>query len=151
MFLLVLDFVKCFNMNGLGCLAIITTSRRVMPWSSLCSVVRHCFALAFIRRYDVILYFNITHTGDSCAPAFDPPPMGGGVVIASCSVMLLVLSSQDCELMVAPVRFAPDCTPVLLFNGLGCTIFHFAIGCHCCEALLIELLCDELSSSSLLQ
>ena len=29
-------------------------SRRVMPWSSLRSVVRHCFALAFIRRYDVL-------------------------------------------------------------------------------------------------
>ena len=30
-------------------------SRRVVSWSSLCSVVRHCFAFAFIRWYDVIL------------------------------------------------------------------------------------------------
>ena len=89
--------------------------------------------------------------GDSCAPVSDLPPAGGGVVVASQSAMLLVLSSRDCELTVMPVRFTPDCTPVLLFNGLGRTIFHFAIGCHRCEAPLIELLCDELSSSSLLQ
>ena len=38
-------------------------SRRVMPWSSLRSVVGHCFALAFIRRYDVVLKFNVTCTG----------------------------------------------------------------------------------------
>ena len=54
--------------------------------------------------------------GDSCASVFDPPPVGGGVVVASWSATLLVLSSQDCELTVAPVRFAPDCTPVLLFD-----------------------------------
>ena len=70
--------------------------------------------------------------GDSCAPASDPPPIGGGFVVASWSAMLLVSSSWDCELMVTPVRFAPDCTPVLLYDGLGRTTFHFAIGCHCC-------------------
>ena len=48
--------------------------------------------------------------GDSCAPVFDPPPMGGGVVVASRSATLLVSSSWDCELTVTPVRFAPDCT-----------------------------------------
>ena len=89
--------------------------------------------------------------GDSTAPAFDPLPAGGGVVIALWSAMLLVLSSWDCELMVTFVRFTPDCTPMLLFDSLGHTTFHFAIGCHRCEALLIELLCDKLSSSSLLQ
>ena len=31
--------------------------------------------------------------GDSCAPAFDPPPVGGGVVVALRSAMLLVSSS----------------------------------------------------------
>ena len=31
--------------------------------------------------------------GDSCAPVFDPPPMGGGVVVASQSAMLPVSSS----------------------------------------------------------
>ena len=31
--------------------------------------------------------------GDSCAPVFDSPPVGGGVVIASRSAMLLVSSS----------------------------------------------------------
>ena len=77
--------------------------------------------------------------------------MGGGVVVASQSVTLLVSSSRNCELMVTPVRFAPDCTPVLLYDGLGHTTFHFAIGCHCCEVLLIELLCNKLSSSPLLQ
>ena len=81
--------------------------------------------------------------GDSCAPAFDPPPTGGGVVVASWSAMLLVLSSWDCELTVAPVRFAPDCTPMLLFDSLGHTTFHFAIGCCHCEAPLIKLLCDN--------
>ena len=65
--------------------------------------------------------------GDSCAPASDLPPTGGGVVVASRSVMLLVLSSQDCELTVAPVRFAPDCTPVLLYDGLNHITFRFAI------------------------
>ena len=50
--------------------------------------------------------------GDSCAPVFDPPPTRGGVVVASQSVTLLVLSSQDCELTVMPVKFAPDCAPV---------------------------------------
>ena len=89
--------------------------------------------------------------GDSCAPVFDPPPVGGGVVVASQSVTLLVSSSQDCELTVVPVRFAPDCTPVLLFNCLGRPTFHFTIGCHRCKVPLIELLCDKLLSSPLLQ
>ena len=89
--------------------------------------------------------------GDSCAPVCDPPPTGGGVVEASRSATLLVSSSWDCELTVMPVRFAPDCTPMLLFNCLGCTTFRFAIGCHHCKAPLIELLCDELLSSPLLQ
>ena len=89
--------------------------------------------------------------GDSYAPVFDPPPMGGGVVVALWSATLLVSSSQDCELTVTPVRFAPDCAPMLLFNGLGHTTFHFAIRCCRCEVLLIELLCDELLSSLLLQ
>ena len=65
--------------------------------------------------------------GDSCAPVCDPPPVGGGVVVVSRSVTLLVSSSQDCELTVAPVRFAPDCAPVLLFDCLGRPTFHFAI------------------------
>ena len=88
---------------------------------------------------------------DSCAPVSDPPPAGGGVVVVSWSAMLLVLSSWDCELMVAPVRFTPDCAPMLLFDCLGHPTFCFAIGCHCCKVLLIELLCDELLSSPLLQ
>ena len=65
--------------------------------------------------------------GDSCAPVCDPPPAGGGVVVALRSATLLVLSSQDCELTVTPVRFAPDCAPVLLFDCLGHPTFHFAI------------------------
>ena len=55
--------------------------------------------------------------GDSCTPVFDPPPAGGGVVAALQSVTLLVSSSRDCELMVMPVRFTPDCNPVLLFDS----------------------------------
>ena len=89
--------------------------------------------------------------GDSCAPVFDPPPAGGGVVVESRSATLLVLSSRDCELMVMPVRFAPDCAPMLLFDCLGHLTFRFTIGCCHCEASLIELLCDELLSSPLLQ
>ena len=89
--------------------------------------------------------------GDSCAPVFDPPPTGGGVVVALQSAMLLVSSSQDCELTVVPVRFTPDCTPMLLFDSLGHTIFCFAIRCRHCEVPLIELLCNELLSSSLPQ
>ena len=89
--------------------------------------------------------------GDSCAPVFDPPPMGGGVVVALRSVTLLVLSSRDCELTVMPVRFAPDCAPVLLFDCLGRPTFCFTIRCHHCEVSLIELLCDKLLSSPLLQ
>ena len=65
--------------------------------------------------------------GDSCAPVFDPPPVGGGVVVASQSAMLLVLSSQDCELMVVPVRFTPDCAPVLLFDCLGHPTFRLPL------------------------
>ena len=45
-------------------------SRRVMPWSSLCSVVRHCFALAFIRWYNIVLYFDVAHTGGLLCPSF---------------------------------------------------------------------------------
>ena len=37
--------------------------------------------------------------------------------------------------MVTPVRFAPDCTPMLLYDGLGHTTFRFAIGCHHCEVV----------------
>ena len=99
------------------------------------------------------LYSSLTLLvlGDSCAPASDPPPVGGGVVIASQSATLLVSSSQDCELTVAPVRFTPDCTPMLWYAGLGHTTFHFTIGYHCCEVPLIVLLCDELLCSPLLQ
>ena len=89
--------------------------------------------------------------GDSCAPAFDPPPAGGGVVVVLWSAMLLVLSSWDCELTVMPVRFAPDCTPMLLYNHLGHTTFCCTIGYHYCEAPLIILHCDKLLSSLLLQ
>ena len=89
--------------------------------------------------------------GDSYAPVFNPPPMGGGFVVVSQSVTLLVSSSWDCELRVTPVRFAPDCAPVLLFDCLGCPTFHFTIRYRCCEAPLIVLHCDELSSSPLLQ
>ena len=89
--------------------------------------------------------------GDSCAPVFDPPPAGGGVVVVSQSAMLLVSNSQDCELTVAPVRFSPDCAPMLLFDCLGHPTFCFAIGCHPYEASLIELLCNKLLSSPLLQ
>ena len=46
--------------------------------------------------------------------------------------------------MVALVRFAPDCTSVLLCDGLGRATFCFAIRYHCCEALLIMLLCNKL-------
>ena len=126
-------------------------SRRVMPWSSLRSVVRHCFTLAFIRQYDIVLKFNVACTGDSCAPVCDPPPVGGGVVVASRSATLLVLSSWDCELTVAPVRFAPDCAPVLLFDCLGHPTFCFAIWYCRCKMPLIKLLCDELFISPLLQ
>ena len=45
-------------------------SRRVMPWSSLCSVIGHCFALAFIRRYDIVLYFDMARTGGLLCPSF---------------------------------------------------------------------------------
>ena len=89
--------------------------------------------------------------GDSCFPVFDPPPTGGGVVVVLWSATLLVSSSWDCELTVAPVRFAPDCTPVLLFDCLGRPTFRFAIRYHCCKAPLIKLLCNELLSSPLLQ
>ena len=65
--------------------------------------------------------------GDSCAPVCDPPPVGGGVVVVLQSAMLLVSSSRDCELTVTPVRFAPNCAPVLLFDCLGRPTFHFAI------------------------
>ena len=65
--------------------------------------------------------------GDSCAPVCDPPPVGSGVVVASQSATLLVSSSRDCELTVAPVRFTPDCAPVLLFDCLGHPTFRFAI------------------------
>ena len=85
--------------------------------------------------------------GDSCAPVSDPPPTGGGVVVASRSATLLVSSSRDCELMVMPVRFGPDCAPVLLFDCLGRQNFCFAIRCCCCKMPLIELLCDKLLSS----
>ena len=37
--------------------------------------------------------------GDSCAPASDPPPVGGGFVMMSWSPMPLVPSSRTCELM----------------------------------------------------
>ena len=99
------------------------------------------------------LYSSLTLLvlGDSCAPVCDPPPMGGGVVVASRSATLLVLSSWDCELTVAPVRFAPDCAPVLLFNCLGRPTFHFAIWYRRCKTPLIELLCDKLFISPLLQ
>ena len=88
---------------------------------------------------------------DSCALVSDPPPVGGGFVMASQSAMPLVSSSRDCELMVMIVRFAPDCTPMLLCDGLGHITFRFAIRYHHCEVPLIILLCDKLSSSLLLQ
>ena len=53
--------------------------------------------------------------GDSCAPASDPPPMGGGFVVALQSATPLVLSSWACELTVALVRFAPDCASCYKF------------------------------------
>ena len=45
-------------------------SRRVMTWSSLGSVVRHCFSFAFIRHYDVELSFDITCAGGLLCPSF---------------------------------------------------------------------------------
>ena len=121
-----------------------------------------CVALNIYKKYWVFLhqikYKYITTKsltslilGDSCAPVCDPPPAGGGVVVASRSAMLLVLSSRDCELMVAPVRFTPDCAPVLLFDCLGHPTFCFAIWYHCCKMPLIKLLCNELLISPLLQ
>ena len=124
-------------------------SRRVMSWSSLHSVVGHCFSLAFIRQYNVILKFNITHTGGLLCPSFWSPSTGGGVVVAPRSATLLVLSSRDCELTVMPVRFTPDCAPVLLFDYIGHPTFHFAIRYYHCEMPLIELLCNELLISPL--
>ena len=63
----------------------------------------------------MMLYSNLTLLvlGDSCAPASNPLPVGGGFVMVSQSMTPLVLSSWVCELMVALVRFAPDCTSML--------------------------------------
>ena len=61
--------------------------------------------------------------GDSYTPASNPPPVGGGFVMASRSTMPLFSSSWSCELMVVLVRFAPDCPSVLLCNSLGHATF----------------------------
>ena len=47
--------------------------------------------------------------------------------MASQSLIPLLSSSQRCELTVMLVRFAPDCTSVLLCDYLGHTTFCFAI------------------------
>ena len=47
--------------------------------------------------------------GDSCAPASNPPPTGGGLFVASQSLMPLLLSLWRCELIVMLVGFTPDC------------------------------------------
>ena len=94
----------------------------------------------------------------------------GNCLMLMCSVMLLCITeflghepswSTCCsivicdatgfKLMVMPVRFTPDCTPMLLFNCLGHPTFRFAIGYHRCKMLLIKLLRNELLSSPLLQ
>ena len=118
------------------------------PWAVLSGT-----ALPLPLSGSTTLYSSLTSLvlGDSRAPASDPPPIGGGFVMASQSATLLVSSSQDCELTVALVRFAPDCTPMLLYDSLGHTTFRFTIGyCHC-EVPLIIFLCNELLSSLLLQ
>ena len=121
-------------------------SRRVMPWSSLRSVVRHCFTLAFIRQYDVILKFNVVRTGGLLCPSlWSTSHRRWGC----CSVT--ICNATSFELTVAPVRFAPDCAPVLLFDCLGHPTFHFTIWYCRCKMSLIKLLCDELLISLLLQ
>ena len=82
--------------------------------------------------------------GDSCAPASDPPPVGGGFVMASQLAMPLVSSSWTCELTVTLVRFAPDCASMLLCDGLGHATFHFAIMILSLCSAIDCLLCDEL-------
>ena len=65
--------------------------------------------------------------GDSCSPAFNLLPTGGGLFVVSQSAMPLLLSSWSCELMVMLVRFAPDYSSMLLCNCLGNATFHFTI------------------------
>ena len=94
-----------------------------------------CFLLYDILHFPLLLSRGKTSSsnlmslvlGDSCAPASNPPPVGGGLVVALWSLMPLLLSSQRYELTVVLVRFAPDCPSVLLCDCLGHTTFHFAI------------------------
>ena len=82
-------------------------SRPDPPWTVLSGT-----ALSLPLSDSTTSYSSLTLLvlGDSYALASDPPPVVGGFVVALQSAMPLVLSSWDCELMVAPVRFAPDCT-----------------------------------------
>ena len=79
-------------------------SRRVMPWSSLHSVVGHCFALAFIRWYDVILKFDVAHTGGLLCPSLWSTSCGrwGCCSIAICNATSFELTrlwahSRTCQ------------------------------------------------------
>ena len=65
--------------------------------------------------------------GDSCAPASNPLPAGGGLVVVSQSSMPLLSSSWRHELTVMLIRFTPDCPSVLLCDCLGHATFCFAI------------------------
>ena len=94
----------------------------------------------------MMLYSRLTSLvlGDSYAPASDPPPIGGGFIVASQSAMPLVSSLWTCELTVTLVRFAPDCASMLLCDGLGHATFHFAIMILSLCSAIDCLLCDEL-------
>ena len=91
--------------------------------------------------------------GDSYAPASDPPPMGGGFVVALQSATPLVLSSRACELTVALVRFAPDCAScykfILIFLCVTAKImFYWG---HCLYVALDYIIdaCESLSCGNL--
>ena len=114
-------------------------SRRVMPQSSLGSVVRHCFSFAFVRQYDIILSFDVTCAGGLLCPSFWSTSHRRWVC---CSIT--ICDATGFELMVTLVRFAPDYTSVLLCNSWGQATFHFTIRCCHCEAPLIMLLCNKL-------
>ena len=47
-----------------------SVSRWIIAWSSLGSVIRHCFSFALIRWHNVILQFNVTCAGGFLCPSF---------------------------------------------------------------------------------
>ena len=99
----------------------------IMSWSSLGSVIKHCllFALSGVKISPSNSTWLVLE--DSCAPASNPPPTGGGLLVALWSSMWLLSSSQRCELTVVLVRFTPDCSSVLLCDCLGHATFCFII------------------------